>query len=91
MNGSSTPKGLRNSPQRRYPMTLIPEWRKFWRMTSVQLAIIGVALNAAAAGWSAFQGAVDPLIFASVNMILGIGVAVVRVIQQPKLRDGEPK
>ncbi|MBE8590759.1 hypothetical protein IQK56_07340 [Pseudomonas sp. MAFF 301449] len=72
-------------------MTLIPEWRKFWRMTSVQLAIIGVALNAAAAGWSAFQGAVDPLIFASVNMILGIGVAVFRVIQQPKLRDGEPK
>lgn len=72
-------------------MTLIPEWRKFWRMTSVQLAIIGVALNAAAAGWSAFQGAVDPLIFASVNMALGIGVAVFRVIQQPELRaDDKP-
>lgn len=72
-------------------MNLIPEWRKFWRMTSVQLAIIGVALNAAAAGWSAFQGAVDPLIFASVNMVLGIGVAVVRVIQQPTLRtDDKP-
>ena len=71
-------------------MTLIPEWRKFWRMTSVQLAIVGVALNAAATGWSAFQGAVDPVVFATVNMLLGVAVAVSRVIQQPKLRkDGQ--
>ena len=66
-------------------MTLIPEWRKFWRMTSVQLAIVGVALNAAATGWSAFQGAVDPLVFAVVNMGLSIAVAIARVVQQSKL------
>lgn len=68
-------------------MTLIPEWRKFWRMTSVQLAIAGAVLNAAAAGWSVFQGAVDPLVFAGVNMVLSIGVAVARVVQQSKLRE----
>lgn len=66
-------------------MKLIPEWRKFWRMTSVQLAIAGAVLNAAAAGWSVFQGAVDPLVFAVVNMGLSIAVAVARVVQQSKL------
>lgn len=86
-NGSATPKASSNYLQRRQPMTLIPEWRKFWRMTSVQLAIAGAVLNAAAAGWSVFQGAVDPLVFAGVNMALSIGVAVARVVQQSKLRD----
>lgn len=71
-------------------MKLIPEWRKFWRMTSVQLAIAGAVLNAAAAAWSVFQGAVDPLVFASVNMVLSVAVAIARVVQQSKLRDQDP-
>lgn len=66
-------------------MKLIPEWRKFWRITSVQLAIAGAVVNAAAAGWSVFQGAVNPLVFAVVNMSLSIAVAVARVVQQSKL------
>ncbi|VVN21035.1 hypothetical protein PS662_04368 [Pseudomonas fluorescens] len=85
------PKASSNYLQRRKFMTLIPEWRKFWRMTSVQWAIAGVVLNAAAAGWSSFQGSVDPLVYASVNMVLGIAVAVSRVIKQPKLNDGDPE
>ena len=68
-------------------MALIPEWRKAWRLTSVQLAALGAALNAAAVGWSVFQGAVDPLVFASVNMALSIAVAVSRVVKQPALED----
>lgn len=79
------PKASKNCQQRSRPMKLIPEWRKFWRMTSVQLAIAGAVLNAAAAGWSVFQGAVDPLVFAVVNMGLSIAVAVARVVQQSKL------
>lgn len=79
------PKTSKNCQQRSLPMKLIPEWRKFWRMTSVQLAIAGAVLNAAAAGWSVFQGAVDPLVFAVVNMGLSIAVAVARVVQQSKL------
>jgi hypothetical protein len=67
-------------------MNLIPEWRKAWRLTSVQLAVLGAALNAAAVGWSVFQGAVDPLVFASVNMVLSVAVAVARVVQQSKLQ-----
>ena len=76
-------------------MALIPEWRKAWRLTSVQLAIVGAALNAAAVGWSVFQGAVDPLVFASVNMALSIAVAVSRVVKQPSVSgdqgNGDPQ
>jgi hypothetical protein len=72
-------------------MSLIPEWRKAWKLTSVQLAVAVAVLNAAAAGWSLFQGAVDPLVFASVNMVLGIAVAVSRVVKQPALNDPPPE
>lgn len=72
-------------------MKLIENVAACHKLWSVRLALAGAVLNAGAIGWTVFQGAVDPLIFATVNMILGIGVAVFRVIQQPKLRDGEPK
>jgi len=71
-------------------MALIPEWRKAWRLTSVQFAILGAALNAAAVGWSVFQGAVDPFVFAVVNMVLSVAVAVARVVQQSKLTEVRP-
>lgn len=66
-------------------MAVISEWRKAWKLTSVQLAVIGAALNAAAVGWSVFQEAVDPLVFASVNMVLSIAVAISRVVKQPSV------
>lgn len=66
-------------------MSLIPEWRKAWKLTSVQLAVLGALVNAAAAGWSLFQGAIDPLVFASVNMVLSMAVAASRVVKQPAL------
>lgn len=66
---------------------LIPNWRACWKLTSVQLAALGAVLNAAAVAWSVFQGAVDPLVFASVNMVLSIAVAVARVVAQPKLKE----
>lgn len=71
-------------------MKLIPEWRAAWKLSSVQLAVLGAVLNAAAVAWSVFQGAVDPLVFAGVNMALSIAVAVSRVVLQPAIRkEGE--
>lgn len=63
-------------------MKLIPEWRKCWKLSSVQIAAAGAVLNAAAAAWSVFQGTVNPLVFACVNMGLSCAVAVARVVQQ---------
>jgi hypothetical protein len=71
-------------------MNLIPEWRQAWRMTSVQIAMATAVLNAAAAAWSVFQGAVSPLAFGIVNMALSVAVAVSRVVQQTKLQPPPP-
>lgn len=60
------------------------QWHKLW---SVRLALAGAALNAAAIGWTVFQGVVHPLLYAIINMALGIGVAVVRVLAQPPADD----
>lgn len=70
-------------------MNLIPEWRKSWRLTSVQLAIITAALNAAAGTWVAFDGHISPILWASVNAVLGIAAAIARVIPQPKVTGNE--
>ncbi|RRV38635.1 hypothetical protein EGJ12_08155 [Stutzerimonas stutzeri] len=71
-------------------MNLIPEWRKSWRLTSVQLAILTAVLNAAAGAWVAFEGHINPVAWASVNMVLGVAMAIARVVSQPKVT-GEPK
>lgn len=56
-------------------------WHRLW---SVRLALAGSVLNAGAIGWTVFQGTVNPLIYAAINMALGVGVAVVRVLSQPQ-------
>lgn len=66
-------------------MSLIPEWRKCWRLTSVQLAILTAVLNAAAGAWVAFEGQISPVAWASVNMVLGVAMAIARVVSQPKV------
>lgn len=55
------------------------QWHKLW---SVRIALAGSVLNAGAIGWTVFQGSVNPLMYAAINMGLGIGVAVVRVLSQ---------
>ena len=68
-------------------MNLIPEWRKAWRLSSVQIAILTAILNAAAISWTAFDGHVPPLLWASVNMFLGMAVAVARIVAQPNVTE----
>ncbi len=70
-------------------MNLIPEWRKAWKLSSLQIAILTAIINAAALGWTAFDGHVPPVLWASVNMFLGVAVAVARVIPQPKVTGTE--
>ncbi len=64
-------------------MKLIENVAACHKLWSVRLALAGAVLNAGAIGWTVFQGAVNPLIYAAINMALGVGVAVVRVLSQP--------
>jgi hypothetical protein len=63
-------------------MKLIDSASECHKLWSVRLALSGAVLNAGAIGWTVFQGSVNPLIYAAINMALGIGVAVVRVLDQ---------
>jgi len=71
-------------------MKLIDDVGQCHRLWSVRLALAGAVLNAGAIGWTVFQGAVNPMLYASINMALGIGVAVVRVLSQTP-PDGGPQ
>lgn len=64
-------------------MNLIPQWTQLWKLYSVQIAAILVALNAAATYWPALQGVVSPELFSTVNAFLGAAVILGRIIQQP--------
>lgn len=63
-------------------MNLIPQWAQLWKLYSVQIAAILVALNAAATYWPALQGVVSPAIFSTVNAFLGAAVILGRIIKQ---------
>jgi hypothetical protein len=54
-------------------------WHKLW---SVRVALAGALVNAGAGCWIVFQGSVNPMVYAVINMAFGLGVAVVRVISQ---------
>lgn len=63
-------------------MNLIPQWAQLWKLYSVQIAAVLVALNAAATYWPALQGVVSPGVFSTVNAILGAAVILGRIIKQ---------
>lgn len=67
-------------------MLLIPNWRRAWRMASVQVA-------AAAVAWGALAPDVQASILSAVGVpaervpaILGLLLLVARLIDQPKTR-----
>lgn len=63
-------------------MNLIPQWQQLWKMYSVQLAGLLVALNAAAYIWPSFQALVSPELFAAMNGLIAAAIGVVRAIPQ---------
>lgn len=72
-------------------MNLIPQWQQFWKMYSVQLSALLVALNLAATYWPAFQGVLPDGVFTAVNSFLGLAVIVSRLIKQPALTPVDDK
>jgi protein-S-isoprenylcysteine O-methyltransferase Ste14 len=70
---------------------LIPEWRKSWRMISVQCMSLAIAVQAA---WTSvpaeLQASVHPLLAQSITVILLVFGIAGRLITQPALK-AEPK
>lgn len=69
---------------------LIPDWRRAWRMLSVQVAAVAVV-------WGSLppeqQAAILSLLGVGperIPALLGLAVIVGRVIDQPKARDAPP-
>jgi hypothetical protein len=64
-------------------MTLIPDWKNISKKAwSMYVGYAVVILNAASAGWMYFNGNIDPLWFAGINMALGVAVNTVRLLDQ---------
>lgn len=75
-------------------MKLIAEWKKAWRMLSVQLSALGAAVSAA---WVllphetqesilSVMGVTEPGVIAMVGFV---AVVYSRIVYQPKLHEGE--
>ena len=69
---------------------LIPDWRRAWRMLSVQIAGLAVI-------WGAMPPDQQTAILSLVGIgperipaIMGLAVIVARLIDQPKTRDAPP-
>lgn len=67
-------------------MKPIPEWRKSWRMLSVQVAAVAVAWSAMPADAQAAVLAVLGVGPERVPGIMGLLVIVARLIDQPKTK-----
>ncbi len=70
-------------------MRLIANWRRAWRMLSVQVAVVAV-------GWGSLPGEMQAAILGlagvgpeRVPAVLGLLVLLARLIDQPKARGGQ--
>ena len=68
-------------------MKLIPEWRRAWRMLSVQVAGLAVVWGALPADQQAAILALVGVGPERIPALLGLAVIVGRLIDQPKARE----
>jgi hypothetical protein len=70
-------------------MTLIPEWKRAWRMLSVQigaLSVLWVALPADTQASVLSLLGIDPK---NLPGLIGLAVILGRLVAQPKVRDSD--
>lgn len=69
---------------------LIPNWRRAWRMASVQLAALAVIFGALPADTQASVLAMVGVPASRVPAIMGLLIILVRLIQQPAAAETPP-
>lgn len=68
-------------------MKLIDNWRKAWRFTSVQSALILALVNGLFSVFPVMFQSLNPTIYCSLMVLGNISVVVLRLIAQPKLEN----
>lgn len=63
-------------------MKLIDNWKKAWRFTSVQVALLLSILATLQASLPDLQSLFAPTTYALINLGLGIAVIIARVVKQ---------
>lgn len=72
--------------------SLIPQWRRCWRLTSVQAAALLAALSLLQADALPFvQALVPPQVWPWVTAGFGIAIAVLRIVAQPSALQPAPQ
>lgn len=67
-------------------MRLIDDWRKGYKMSSVQIMALLSVFNTLPLVWGAFLTSVSPLTWALINVVLSFAAMGARFVYQPKLR-----
>lgn len=63
-------------------MKLINNWQQAWKLHSVQMAVFLIIANALVGFLPVLEGQMSPWLYALLNSIGGVLVAVLRVVQQ---------
>lgn len=71
-------------------MMLIADWRRAWRMLSVQVAAAAVLFGALPADQQAAILTMIGIGPERIPALMGLGVILARLIDQPKTRDAAP-
>lgn len=70
-------------------MRIIPEWRRAWRMISVQCMTVALAMQAAWAAVPAdLRDTVPPSAATIITVVLLTAGIIGRLVQQPKVKEG---
>ena len=67
---------------------LVPEWRKAFRMASIQVMVLLAVVNVVPAVWDEFRYAVPTWAWATGNVVLSVLGMVARLVYQPVLHQG---
>lgn len=70
-------------------MKLIPDWRKAWRFVSIQIAVIGGAMQAAVIAWPDFREWLGDTMSHLVGLFMFTGIIAGRVVKQRPHKDDE--
>ncbi len=66
---------------------LIEGWQDVLKFWSVRVALFWGCVSGLYLAWPAFAGAMSPVVYAAISIVMAAAIAVARVLNQPGLPD----